>query len=91
MIQTVEYGEGKRITQAAANTDLSDAMLIGFLCESSSSGTLTIADKPNGSARTLLSAMALVAGQFYPLKVRTAGAVTITIGGTGAGLLTFSS
>lgn len=91
MNKVVEAFEGIRIT--ATYSSLGNPVLAGFLCDASSSGTLTIADKggASGGDRTLLSAMALTAGNYYPLNVRCSGQVTITIGGTASGLLTYAN
>lgn len=82
----IEVGEGYRLTGSDSN--LADKRLLGFLCDASSTGTLTVADR--AGSRTLISAMPLVAGQFYALRVRCAGQINITIGGTASGLLTYA-
>lgn len=84
--QVFSIGEGMRISNAAA-VSLGDPNLLGFLCDASTSGTLTITDR--AGVRTLVSALPLTAGSFYPLNVRCVGTTQITIGGTGSGLLTY--
>lgn len=78
-------GEPFRVTQAQAFTD-QDVTLLQFICDASTGGTLTLTDR--GGSRTLISGLALVAGQTYQLNCRLNGSVTLTIGGTGSGMLT---
>lgn len=83
-----EIGEPLRFT--ANQTLVGAPKLMGILCSTSTAGTITIADLGGGggAARTLVNAMPVTSGQFYPLLVNTIGTVTITVGGTLDCLLT---
>lgn len=78
-------GRPRRLNATLSN--LADCGLIGFLCSTSTGGTLAISD---GSG-VLLAAMACTAGQYYPLNIRCTGAVTITVGGTLDGMLSITA
>lgn len=88
----VATGEALVVTNAASNATLFSPSLIGFLCTASSSGTLTVTDSPQSAgSRTLISAMAIVAGNWYPCPVNCKGTVTISIpGGTGTVMAVYS-
>lgn len=83
-----EIGDPLRFT--SSQTIVGAPKLIGILCSTSTAGTITIADTGGGSgaARTLVNAMPVTSGQFYPLVMNTIGTVTITVGGTLDCLLT---
>jgi hypothetical protein len=76
-----EAGDPYRVTASGA-LPVQDGTLLGIIVAASSSGTLTVADKPNNAARTLVNAIPLTAGQFVPCKFRFLGGLTLTVGGT---------
>ena len=57
--------------------------ILGFLCTSSSSGTLALYDNPTaGSGNNILPTMNLVAGTFYPFPAKYGSGLYATFGGT---------
>jgi hypothetical protein len=76
--QVIEPLDWKRIT--ATDNQLGQCTcLAGFLCTASGSGVLTITDAPAAGARTIVNALPVVAGNWYPIPARTIGQVTITL------------
>lgn len=66
----------KRFT--ATFTISQDIRASHFVVSTSSSGTLTVADKEG----TVINAMPVIAGSCYPLDMPLEGTVTVTVGGT---------
>ena len=79
-----EAGSGKYL--AATGTIPAASKCLGFLCSTSTGGTVAITD----GATAMSGTIALTAGQFYPFPYEFAGVGTFTIGGT-AGITVFWS
>lgn len=83
--QVYECGDPYAITNASTTVPATDAVILGILVSTSTSGTLTITDR--ATARTICSVMPLTAGQYIPIKARSIGALALTGGGTFAATL----
>jgi hypothetical protein len=77
--QVIQSGEAYRLTGSGAVPVNDSGDMVGVLCSTSTSGTLTLVD---GRGRTLCSVMPLTSGQFYPMPFRYITGLTATIGGT---------
>ena len=60
-------------------------VVVGFLCSTSSSGTITLRDGTSGSPTPFVAATNMTAATFYPLKMAFATGLHCTIGGTCTG------
>ena len=78
---------GRPLRVNATVTTMAGSGLIGLLVATSTAGVVTIADQTG----TVLNAMPVVAGTYYPLNVRLTGNITITVGGALDAMLTYSS
>lgn len=63
--------------------------LIGVLCNSSTSGTLTLRDDTAGSATPFANAIPMTAGAYIPIPAALANGLHATIGGTAADVTLF--
>lgn len=79
MKDVASLGRPFRLTATVSN--LNSPGIIGIIVASSTSGSIKIEDKPNGTTTTELNTMILPVG-FTPLNMRCTGDTTITVAGT---------
>lgn len=76
--QTIVLAGLKHKRFTATFTITQDIRASHILVSSSSSGTVTLADNEG----TVLNALPVLAGGYYPLDLSLTGTVTVTVGGT---------
>lgn len=91
--QCISISESVLVAASGAIAGLSSGYLQGLLVNASSAGTLTLADKPDGTnSRTILNAIPLTAGQSVILfGIRFTGGLTATIGGTASVTISYAA
>lgn len=77
--KVIQGGDPFNFSASGALGATDSGVVVGLLCSTSSSGTLTLVD---GKGRVLCNAMPLTAGQFYPMPFNFIGGLTATVGGT---------
>ena len=76
------FGAPTPISATGAVKNIGGALL-GFLCTSSSSGTLALYDNPTAaSGNNIIPTMNLVAGTYYPFPAKFGSGLWAVIGGT---------
>jgi hypothetical protein len=75
---------GKPFVASASGSILTTGgNILGFICASSSSGTLALYDNASaGSGNNILTTMNLVAGTYYPFPAKFGAGLYATFGGT---------
>lgn len=78
----VETGAYKNLA-ATANCSVVSCKVIGFLCSTTSSGTVQLYDDTaTGTSTPITAAITVVAGQFYPVPAQTINGLYCVISGT---------
>lgn len=83
MAQVVtEVGAYKNLS-ASANVSVVSCKVIGFLCNTTSAGTVNLYDDiSTGTSVPITGTITLTAGQFYPVPAQTINGLNVVIGGT---------
>lgn len=76
--------EGDSFTNLSADAAVKSGpgVLVGFICNSSSSGTLTLYDNTAASGTKIINGLSCTAGQFYPAPCRFNNGLYADVGGT---------
>lgn len=81
----------KPVTGAGGNVVNRSGVMLGYVCTSSTSGTLSLYDDAaTGTSTPIIVGLPLVAGQWYPLPFCFSNGINAVVGGTATGTLSLT-